>query len=119
MNLATSDIDDIARKLEKRGLLSAGFAACLFPYRHDGRKHIMRFGNLVAFDAPTQANQLAGTTLKILTGSERVERLRSEIAQLEARYDGLFPPGVYSVLEALRGELVALNKPLGRTMSSQ
>jgi hypothetical protein len=40
----------------------------------------------------------------------RADRLRSEIAQLEARYDGLFPPGVYSVLESLRLELVALNK---------
>jgi len=39
----------------------------------------------------------------------RADRLRSEIAQLEARYDGLFPPGVYSVLESLRKELVALN----------
>ena len=40
----------------------------------------------------------------------RADRLRAEIAQLEARYDGLFPPGVYSVLESLRQELVALNK---------
>jgi hypothetical protein len=39
-----------------------------------------------------------------------IERLRSEIAQLEARYDGGFPPGVYSVLERLRGELAKLNK---------
>ena len=38
----------------------------------------------------------------------RIERLRSDIAQLEARYDGLFPPAVYSVLEGLRRELVAL-----------
>ena len=49
--------------------------------------------------------------MEILTDSEiRADRLRSEIAQLEARYDGLFPPGVYSVLERLRQELVALNK---------
>ena len=40
----------------------------------------------------------------------RADRLRSEIAQLEARYDGSFPPGVYSVLESLRRELVALSK---------
>jgi hypothetical protein len=51
------------------------------------------------------------TTVEALTNSEiRADRLRSEIAQLEARYDGLFPPGVYSVLESLRQELVALNK---------
>jgi hypothetical protein len=40
----------------------------------------------------------------------RAGQLQSEIAQLEARYDGLFPPGVYSVLERLRLELAALNK---------
>ena len=40
----------------------------------------------------------------------RIERLRSEIAQLEARYDDSFPPGVYAVLERLRGELAKLNK---------
>jgi hypothetical protein len=49
--------------------------------------------------------------VKALTDSKiRGDRLRAEIAQLEARYDGLFPPGVYSVLESLRLELVALNK---------
>ena len=48
--------------------------------------------------------------MKALTDSEiRADRLRAEIAQLEARYDGLFPPGVYSVLESLRRELIALN----------
>ena len=67
------------------------------------------------FDAPSHANQPApgteNTTVKALTDSEiRADRLRSEIAQLEARYDGLFPPGVYSVLESLRQELIALNK---------
>jgi hypothetical protein len=41
---------------------------------------------------------------------ERTERLRSEIAQLEARYDGLFPPSVYAVLDRLRRELAALDK---------
>ena len=41
---------------------------------------------------------------------ERAERLRSEIAQLEARYDGLFPPSVYAVLDRLRRELAALDK---------
>jgi hypothetical protein len=49
------------------------------------------------------------TAVKALTDNEiRADRLRFEIAQLEARYDGLFPPGVYSVLESLRRELVAL-----------
>jgi hypothetical protein len=49
----------------------------------------------------------------MLTISElRSERLRSEIAQLEARYDDTFPPGVYAVLESLRRELAALQKPL-------
>ena len=38
-----------------------------------------------------------------------IERLRSEIAQLEARYDGVFPPGVFAVLERLRSELAALD----------
>jgi hypothetical protein len=40
----------------------------------------------------------------------RADRLRSEIAQLEARYDGLFSPGVYSILENLRRELAALDQ---------
>ena len=40
----------------------------------------------------------------------RADRLRSEIAQLEARYDGLFSPGVYSILENLGRELAALDK---------
>ncbi len=53
------------------------------------------------------------SAVKTLTDGEiRVDRLRSEIAQLEARYDGLFPPGVYSVLESLRRELIALNMNL-------
>jgi hypothetical protein len=48
--------------------------------------------------------------VEALTNSEiRADRLRSEIAQLEAGYDGLFPPGVYSVLASLRQELVDLN----------
>lgn len=47
--------------------------------------------------------------MKALTDSEiRAERLRREIAQLEARYDGLFPPGVYSVLEGLKLKLIEL-----------
>ena len=51
--------------------------------------------------------------MKALTSSEiRADRLRSEIAQLEARYDGLYPPGVYLVLERLKLELIALNKAL-------
>ena len=49
--------------------------------------------------------------MKALTDSEiRADRLRSEIAQLEARYDGLFPPGVYTVLESLRQKLIALQR---------
>jgi hypothetical protein len=48
-----------------------------------------------------------------LTSSEvRVEQLRSEIAQLEARYDGKFPLGVYAVLEDLRRQLTELSKAL-------
>ncbi len=48
-----------------------------------------------------------------LTASEvPAERLRSEIAQLEARYDGIFPPGVYAVLEELKRKLAALHKAL-------
>jgi len=48
--------------------------------------------------------------MKALMDSEiRADRLRSEIAQLEARYDGLFPLGVYSVLESLKRELITLN----------
>jgi hypothetical protein len=42
----------------------------------------------------------------------RIKRLRSEIAQLEARYDGIFPPGVYAVIEDLRRKLAALHKAL-------
>jgi hypothetical protein len=42
----------------------------------------------------------------------RTERLRLEIAQLEARYDGVFPPSVYAVLERLRRELAALHRAL-------
>ena len=38
------------------------------------------------------------------------KRLQPEIAQLEARYDDLFPPGVYAVLERLRCELATLYK---------
>ena len=35
----------------------------------------------------------------------RIGQLRSEIAQLEARYDGIFPPAIYAVLEDLRRQL--------------
>jgi hypothetical protein len=49
--------------------------------------------------------------VKALTDSEiRADRLRSEIAQLEARYDGSFPPGIYTVLESLRQKLIALQR---------
>jgi hypothetical protein len=40
----------------------------------------------------------------------RAGQLRSEIAQLEARYDGVFPPGVYAEIEHLRRELAALQE---------
>jgi len=46
------------------------------------------------------------------TSEVPIERLQSEIAQLEARYDGLFPPGVYAVLEELRRKLAALHKTI-------
>jgi hypothetical protein len=39
-----------------------------------------------------------------------IERLQSEIAQLEARYDGMFPPGVYAVLEELKRQLGKLHQ---------
>ena len=49
--------------------------------------------------------------MSTLTSSEiRIERLRSEIAQLEARYDEVFPPSVYAVLEELRRQLAALRQ---------
>jgi hypothetical protein len=49
--------------------------------------------------------------MSALTSSEvPIERLRSEIAQLEARYDRMFPPGVYAVIEDLRRKLAALHK---------
>ena len=49
--------------------------------------------------------------MSTLTSSEfPIERLRSEIAQFEARYDGMFPPGVYAVLEELKRKLAALHK---------
>jgi len=49
--------------------------------------------------------------MNVLTPYEvRIERLRSDIAQLEARYDGLFPPAVYAVLERLRHELAVLQE---------
>jgi len=40
----------------------------------------------------------------------RAGQLRSEIAQFEARYDGVFPPGVYAVIERLRRELASLHE---------
>ena len=48
--------------------------------------------------------------MEALTDSEiRAGRLRFEIAQLDARYDGLFRPEICSVLKSLRQEIVALN----------
>lgn len=47
----------------------------------------------------------------VLTANEiRIERLGSEIAQLEARYDGVFPPGVYALFEGLQRKLAALHE---------
>ena len=51
--------------------------------------------------------------MSALTSSEvPIEQLRSEIAQLEARYDGTFPPGVYAVLEDLKRKLSALREDI-------
>ena len=51
--------------------------------------------------------------MRALTTSETpAERLRSEIAQLDARYDGIFLPGVYAVLEKVKHKLAALHKAL-------
>jgi hypothetical protein len=42
----------------------------------------------------------------------RADRLRSEIGQLEARYDsGAMPPGIYAVLKKMRAEL-AKSRPI-------
>ncbi len=46
----------------------------------------------------------------LISSEGSIERLQSEIAQLEARYDGMFPPGVYAVLEELKRQLAALHK---------
>jgi hypothetical protein len=41
--------------------------------------------------------------------SQDAARLRSEIAQLEARYDGgAMPPGIYALMVRLRNELARL-----------
>lgn len=48
----------------------------------------------------------------LISSEVSIERLRSEIAQLEARYDGMFPPAVYAVLEELKRKLAALDKVL-------
>ena len=51
--------------------------------------------------------------MRALTKSETpAERLRSEIAQLDARYDGIFLPGVYPVLEKPKRNFAALHKAL-------
>jgi hypothetical protein len=40
------------------------------------------------------------------TTPKRAGRLRSEIAQLEARYDsGAMPPSIYAILKRMRAEL--------------
>jgi hypothetical protein len=51
--------------------------------------------------------------MSTLTSSEvPIERLRSEIAHLEARYDGIFPTGVYAMLEDMKRKLAVLHKAL-------
>jgi len=41
----------------------------------------------------------------------RAERLRSEIAQLEARYDsGAMPRSIYEILKRLRAELAIIKR---------
>jgi len=43
--------------------------------------------------------------------SEHAARLRSEIAQLEARYDGgAMPPGVYALVVRLRNQLARMER---------
>jgi hypothetical protein len=43
--------------------------------------------------------------------NEHAARLRSEIAQLEARYDGgAMPPGIYSLVVRLRNELARMER---------
>jgi hypothetical protein len=43
--------------------------------------------------------------------SEDAARLRSEIAQLEARYDGgAMPPGIYLLVVRLRNELARIER---------
>ena len=43
--------------------------------------------------------------------SQDEARLRSEIAQLEARYDGgAMPPGIYALVLRLRNELARLER---------
>jgi len=49
--------------------------------------------------------------MNALTSSEvSIERLQSEIAQLEARCDGLFPPDVDAVLDDLGRQIAALHQ---------
>lgn len=68
----------------------------------------------MSFGASDRRRAVLGTdktAVKASTDSEiRIDRLRAEIAQLEARYDGLFPPGVHSVLEGLRQKLIELQR---------
>jgi hypothetical protein len=43
--------------------------------------------------------------------SQDPARLRSEIAHLEARYDGgAMPPGIYALVQRLRNELARLER---------
>ncbi len=53
--------------------------------------------------------------MKASTESEiRADQLRSEIAQLEARYDGSFPPGVYLGRELIKpGSMSASIQKMG------
>ena len=58
--------------------------------------------------------------MKALTDSEiRADRLRSEIVQLEAQYDGMFPPGPIRSSKASDGKLLPSIRPFSGTMSAQ
>jgi hypothetical protein len=89
-------------------------AVITLAFQHAGSSHahFSQFADSL-FEAAeaAQLSEQRKIAVKASTDSEiRADRLRAEIAQLEARYDGSFPPGVYSVLESLRQQLVALHK---------
>jgi hypothetical protein len=82
-----------------------------FEHASSSHAYFSQFAEFSIWGRRRAAPCAENSAVKASTDSEtRADRLRSEIAQLEARYDGLFPPGVYSVLESLKLELIALNK---------